>query len=160
MPEAPFCTFDEVPRQFAQVSIAGTRAGARGSPQDMLEAHGDMQPVGNGSRGKQYRAMQSPQTGIAIRQDSGGYSAPHACSDQGESEVVGRTAVAGEGEAVLAAPGVNNFPSDDLEIALGPPVTAAHVTAIQSDDYGGSDRAGLGRRRIRSRESRDRLAGR
>ena len=69
--------FDGVPRQFTQVSTRGTRSAAGRGPQGMFEAHSDMKPVQDDSRGRQHRALQSPQTGITIRQDGGGRPAPH-----------------------------------------------------------------------------------
>jgi hypothetical protein len=53
---------------------------------------------------------------------------------------------------VLSATGISNLASDDLEVALRPPVAAAHVTAIQPDDHGGSDRIGFKWWRIGSGE--------
>ena len=84
-------------------------------------------------------APESPQTDIAVRQHGGGRPAAHARSDQGASEVFGRSSIARKGETVLGATGVNHSPSDDLEVALGPPVAAALDRAERHDVHGRTD---------------------
>src|SRR5271165_4076381 len=106
--------------------------------QRMLEARGDV-PLVQHQRGRRQRlALQPPQPGITIAQHRRRRVRVHASRTERLRERFGRDrlAVAGEGEAVPGAIGVDHLACDYLEMALLLPVPAAHVAAVKPNHDG------------------------
>jgi hypothetical protein len=105
----------------------------------MLEAHGDVPPVPHQRGLRQRLALQRPQPGMTIAQHRRRRVRVHSGSTERLRERFGRgrLVVAGEGEAVLAAIGVDHLARDHLEMALLLAVPAAHVAAIKPNYDGG-----------------------
>src|SRR3954469_9790539 len=103
----------------------------------VLEAYSGVPPIQHDRGTRQRLALQPPQPGITVAQH--GRRCVRTHPDRGkrlpERLGCGRLAVAGEGEAVLGAPGVDHLARDHLEVALRP-VPAAYVTAIQPNHDG------------------------
>jgi hypothetical protein len=100
--------------------VGRARAEAAGRLQRVLEAHGGVPPVQHDRGTRQRLALQPPQPGIAVAQHRRRRVRPHPGRGERLPERLGRgrRAVAGEGEAVLGALGVDHLARDHLEVAL------------------------------------------
>ena len=132
MPQAPLRTVQGANRILGKGRVSRARAKAAGRLQRVLEADSGVPPIQH-DRGTWHRlALQPPQPGIAVAQHRRRCVRPYPGRGKRlpERRGCGRLAVAGEGEAVLGAPGVDDLARDYLEVALRP-VPAAHVAAIK-----------------------------
>ena len=142
VPQAPLRTLQAANRLVGEARVGRARAEAAGRLQRVLEAHRGVPPVEHDRGVRQHLALQPPQPGIAVAQHRRGRVRAHARRGERLPERLGRghRAVAGEGEAVLVAIGVDHLARDHLEVAPLPPVPAAHVAAIEPDHDGAGRR--------------------
>jgi len=107
----------------------------------VLKAYSGVPPVQHDRGARQRLTLQPPQPGIAVAQHRCRCVRTHPGRGKRLPERLGcgRRAVAGEGEAVLGAPGVDDLARDHLEVALRP-VPAADVAAIKPNHDGSGRR--------------------
>jgi len=120
------------------VHVGRVHAEAVSCLQRVLKAHSRMPPVQHDRGTRQRLTLQPPQPGIAVAQHHRGRVRTPARRGERLPERLGRDrlAVAGEGEAVLGAFGMNDLARDHLKMALLLPVSAAHIAAIETNHNG------------------------
>jgi hypothetical protein len=145
VPQAPLRAFQVADRAMGEGHISRAHPEAAGRLQRVLEADRGVPPVQRERGTRQHLALQPPQPGIAVAQHGRRRIRTHSSRGERLPERLDRSrlAVAGEGEAVLDAMSVDHLARDHLEVALFPPVPAAHIATIEPN-HDGSDRLRCG----------------